>query len=81
MVDRIQDVMLHSRRTIRYPLGGVRQMTENQTTAWIVVKQWPGGRIEPIKVFLDEEAARYAASRLIGHDGAYIVLWTVPFEG
>ena len=45
---------------------------------WLVVKSWPGGLQEFPSAHLDEEAARYAASRLVGQDGALIGLRTVP---
>jgi hypothetical protein len=49
-------------------------------TIWIVVKQWPGGRIEPVAAYRDEQQARYAAGQLIGREENWIVLWTVPLK-
>ena len=49
-------------------------------TVWIVVKQWPGGKIEPVGAYVDEEKARYAAAQLIGREENWIVLWTAPLH-
>ena len=53
---------------------------KDKSTAWIVVKQWPGGKIEPVEAYTDEQQARYAASQLIGRGENWIVLWTVPLK-
>jgi len=50
------------------------------TTVWIVIKQWPGGKIEPVGAYTDEMAARHEASMLIGREENWIVLWEVPLN-
>jgi hypothetical protein len=47
---------------------------------WVVVKQWPGGKVEPVGAYRDEQRARYAASRLIGREENWIVLWTTELH-
>jgi hypothetical protein len=49
------------------------------TTIWIVVLLWAGGKIEPVKAFTDERAARHAASLLIGNV-ANVALWSVELQ-
>lgn len=47
---------------------------------WAVVRYWPGGKQEVLAGFLSEEAARAAAGREAGKDGALIALITIPIE-
>lgn len=50
-------------------------MSEKQI--WLVVKRWPGGAWAYEVGYLDEESARYAASRIIS-DKYMVTLETVP---
>jgi hypothetical protein len=48
---------------------------DNRARVWTIVKQWPGGKIEPVMSYRDEQKARHAAGQLIGREACWIVLW------
>lgn len=48
-------------------------------TAYIIVKAWPGGKRENVKAYLNEENAKYQASKIISEEWS-IYLQTVEIE-
>jgi len=53
----------------------------NEKKIWLILKSWPGGKIEFADAYWNEDEARLAASKLITGKEPYISLHSINLHG